>query len=152
MKQKWTIRKAETQDIDIIARFNIEMAMETERKHLTPEIITGGVTRLMENPRFGFYIVAEWEGAVQASLMITYEWSDWRNGLFWWIQSVYVTPSARRRGGFRAMYQAVMEMAHETLDVCGVRLYVEKDNDSARQTYLSMGMNECHYSMYETEF
>lgn len=145
----FTIRKAVETDADTIIRFNTSMAMETENKVLDPDKIGPGVHGLLEKPQYGFYMMAEHNGSVIGSLMITYEWSDWRNGLFWWIQSVYVVPEFRRKGVYRSMYEAIKEMASSEPDVCGFRLYVEKENTIALRTYHDLGMNETHYRMYE---
>lgn len=143
------IRKAIPDDASKIADFNIAMAKETEGKQLRREEIEPGVKSLFSKPEYGFYIVAVSDGEVIASLMVTFEWSDWRNGLIWWIQSVYVVKEFRRRGVYRKMYRAVKEMAEERPDVCGFRLYVEKENRVAQKTYASLGMSETHYRIYE---
>lgn len=144
-----TVREASASDADTIAGFNTAMALETENKTLDPAIIGAGVRRFVSDTRLGFYLVAERDGVVIGCLGITYEWSDWRNGLFWWIQSVYVEPGARRSGVFRHLYDHVSEMAQATPDVCGLRLYVEKDNARAQQTYVSLGMEETEYRLFE---
>ena len=146
-----TIRKGARPDASTIAEFNIAMAMETEGLKLDRNKIESGVRGMMNNPNFGFYLVAEHEGRTVGSLMITYEWSDWRNGLFWWIQSVYVIPEYRRRGVYRAMYRKVKELASGDPGVCGFRLYVEKENDTAQNTYRTLGMKETDYKMFEEE-
>ncbi|HPQ42471.1 MAG TPA: GNAT family N-acetyltransferase [bacterium] len=152
MKTTWTVRKAIEDDIDTIAAFNRAMAWETEKKRLDPETITRGVARLMARPALGFYLVAETGGCIGASLMITYEWSDWRDGCFWWIQSVYVVPELRRCGGFSALFNAVTALAREDGDVRGLRLYVDHGNDGAQRTYRALGMNPGHYTLYEMEY
>jgi len=144
-----TVREAIISDSDKISQFNINMAWETEEKKLDKEIISAGVISLFQKPEYGFYMVAEADGEVVASLMITKEWSDWRNGLFWWIQSVYVLPGYRRQGIYRRMYEAIMEMGNNEPGVCGYRLYVEKENSIAQKTYRSLGMEETHYKMFE---
>lgn len=150
MSQSFTIRKARPEDAEEIARFNIAMAMETEGKTLKPEEIEPGVKGLFDKPEYGFYLVAETEnGDVAGSLMITFEWSDWRKGVIWWIQSVYVLPEHRRKGIYRAMYSHVKAMASKKTDVCGIRLYVEKENRIAQQTYSDLGMAETHYRIFE---
>ena len=103
----------------------------------------------MQRPEYGFYVVAENSGGVVGTLMITTEWSDWRDGLFWWIQSVYVSPDFRRKGIYRQMYQYIRSLASENADICGYRLYVEKDNTIAQQTYETLGMAETDYLLYE---
>jgi GNAT superfamily N-acetyltransferase len=125
------------------------MALETEHKVLMPDLIGPGVRRLIETSSMGFYIVAEDAGRVVACLMVTNEWSDWRNGLFWWIQSVYVEKDWRRQGVYRRLYEYVRELAQADRSVCGFRLYVEKDNTVAHQTYASLGMVQTDYLIYE---
>lgn len=143
------VRPANQDDATVIAQFNQAMALETESKHLQAEVIQAGVETMIADPALGFYLVVEHEGRVIACLGVTYEWSDWRNGLFWWIQSVYVAPGARRIGAFSAMYAEVMNRARAESNVCGVRLYVEKDNRNAEQTYLSLGMHDTEYKLLE---
>lgn len=133
----------------MIANFNQAMAWETEKKELIPEVILAGVTSLLKNPSRGFYIVAETDAKVVACLMITTEWSDWRNGLFWWVQSVFVLPDYRRRGVYRNMYQFIKDLANREPNVCGFRLYVEKDNVRAQSTYAALGMSQSPYSLFE---
>jgi ribosomal protein S18 acetylase RimI-like enzyme len=152
MKHPWVIRQASIQDCRIIADFNTAMALETENKHLDRNVILNGVQRLMHHPEMGFYTVGENDSGVCGSLMITFEWTDWRNGLFWWIQSVYVAPVERRKGLFKAMNEHVIQSAHNNPDVRGIRLYVEKNNHTACRTYLSSGMHETNYRLYEIEF
>ena len=146
------IRPANHQDIDTIAGFNIAMADETEGKTLPPHIINRGVERILADRELGFYTVAEVDREVAAALLITTEWSDWRDGFFWWIQSVYVAQNFRRQGVFAALYRHIHERASSEPEVCGLRLYVEKHNASAQQTYLSLGMIETDYRLFEEEF
>lgn len=143
------IRRAQTRDAGDIARFNQAMALETEQKQLMPEVVLAGVNALFENPAQGFYIVAEDNSKVVACLMITTEWSDWRNGLFWWVQSVFVAPDYRRRGIYRRMYGFVKELAAQAPNVCGFRLYVEQDNRRAQKTYAALGMTQSPYRFFE---
>jgi ribosomal protein S18 acetylase RimI-like enzyme len=143
------IRRAHAADADVIAAFNIAMAHETEGKRLLPEVVGRGVRRLLAEPALGFYLVAQAQGEVVAALMVTTEWSDWRNGRFWWLQSVYVRPAWRRRGVFRALYAQVADAAAREPDVCGFRLYVERDNAAAQATYRSLGMHETDYLLLE---
>lgn len=152
MKTNWTVRQGIENDIDTIAAFNRAMAWETEKKRLPRDTITRGVERLMARPDQGFYLVAETGGRVGASLMITFEWTDWRDGCFWWIQSVYVAPELRRRGGFKALFDAVAARARDDANVRGIRLYVDQDNTAAQETYRAMGMEPCRYAIYEIEF
>ncbi|MCP3952258.1 MAG: GNAT family N-acetyltransferase, partial [Desulfobacterales bacterium] len=136
-------------DADTIARFNQAMALETENKVLADEVIGAGVRALMQNPRDGFYVVAVVAKDIAASLLVTSEWSDWRNGFFWWIQSVYVKNEFRRQGLYSAMYRFVKNEAVRRSDICGFRLYVEQANARARQTYEYLGMERSNYVMYE---
>lgn len=145
-----TVRHASSKDVPSIAAFNIAMARETEGKQLDLETISAGVASLFKHTELGFYLVAEQEGKTLASLMITTEWSDWRNGLFWWIQSVYVVPEARRQGLFTQLYRHVESLAAAEPNICGFRLYVEKENEVAKAVYRSLGMNETHYRLFET--
>ena len=143
------IRRALSQDTAELAEFNIKMAHETEGIELIPEVITAGVKTMIDNPLMGFYLVVELDNGIQASLMITTEWSDWRNGIFWWIQSVYVRPQYRRQGLYRELYLRVKELAEQEPTVCGFRLYVERENTAAQTTYESLGMIETEYKMFE---
>ena len=148
------IRTGALSDIEAIAQFNIDMARETESLNLNPAVITAGVRGMIENPSRGFYLVVDavngnGEKVIAASLMVTTEWSDWRNGLLWWIQSVYVLPEWRRHGLYRAMYQRVKELSETADNVCGFRLYVEKDNINAQKTYSALGMEATHYLLFE---
>ena len=143
------IRQAQLKDTTSLSEFNQNMALETEGIELIPEVITEGVKSMINNPHRGFYLVAEEEGKIQASLMVTTEWSDWRNGLFWWIQSVYVKPDYRRQGLYRQLYARVKSLAEAETDVCGFRLYVEQENTRAQETYKALGMEETHYKIFE---
>ncbi len=149
MNREMQIRPAEKQDTAVLAAFNVAMALETEDRRLDLDTVTAGVTSLLKNPPFGFYLVAEQQGCVVGALLVTFEWSDWRNKCFWWIQSVYVQPAHRRRGIFTRLYEGVRGMAAAREDVCGLRLYVEQHNHIAQATYKSLGMDESHYDMYE---
>lgn len=142
------IRAADVSDLDSLVRFNQGIALETEDKHLDEVTLRAGVQAILTNDSLGFYTVAVCEDSVVGCLMVTKEWSDWRNGVFWWIQSVYVDAAFRRQGIYRRLYEHVKIMADEH-NVCGFRLYVEKDNSIAQSTYQSMGMNETVYRMYE---
>lgn len=135
-------------DADTIADFNCRLADETEGKGLDRVTVTRGVTRFLQGVGAGFYIVAEVDGDVAGCLMVTHEWSDWRDGNIWWIQSVYVVASARRRGVFRSLFGWVQERAESDPDVRGIRLYVELDNERAQSTYVSLGMARESYHMY----
>jgi ribosomal protein S18 acetylase RimI-like enzyme len=143
------IRRAVLSDSEALAEFNISMARETEAIELIPRVISAGVETMINNPQMGFYLVVEDAGEIQASLMVTTEWSDWRNSLFWWIQSVYVTEQYRRQGLYRKLYEHVKSLAEAEEQVCGFRLYVEHENLVAQKTYRSLGMIETGYKMYE---
>ncbi len=143
------VRHAVEADVDTIVNFNIEMARETEGIALPRSRLTDGVNAVFADKTKGFYIVAECDDKVVGQAMITYEWSDWRNSTFWWIQSVYVLPQYRRTGVFRALFRHIKLMAERTSDVCGLRLYVEQSNHTAKRVYESLGMEECHYDLRE---
>ena len=136
-------------DIEAITGFQIAMALESEGTVLDSERVHNGVTAVMEDESKGTYIVARIEGRPVASLMITREWSDWNNRWYWWIQSVYVMPEYRGKGIFKAMYTKVIEIAKEQ-NIAQVRLYVDRYNTNAQKVYQKLGMEECHYLMYET--
>lgn len=146
------VRLAVDTDAMAIAGFNVAMAMETEGKELLAEVVERGVRGLFENPKYGFYVVAERGGEVVGSLMITYEWSDWRSGVFWWIQSVYIRPDFRRMGIFTKLYEFLRGKAREDEEVCGLRLYFERDNEIAETTYSNLGMTRSSYHIFEEEF
>ena len=143
-----TIRPATAADLDHLVAWNAAMAAETEHKTLDPAVLRKGVQAVLDEPCRGFYLVAERDGQAVGSLLVTYEWSDWRNGDFYWIQSVYVAPAARRSGVFRTLYAAVEQRAREAGAV-GMRLYVELENHRAQATYEGLGMHRCAYHMYE---
>lgn len=146
------IREAELQDTIIIARFNQAMAMETENKQLEEDTIQSGVARMITDNDLGFYLVALFDDEIAGCLAITREWSDWRNSLFWWIQSVYVAQEFRSKGVFSSLYQYVSDLAKNEEDVCGIRLYADKENERAIRTYLRLGMVETDYRVLEEEF
>ncbi len=146
------IRRAAPSDAALIAANNSAMALETEGKVLDAATALRGAAALIADERKGFYLLAERAAGVAGQLMVTYEWSDWRNGTFWWIQSVYVSPESRRSGVFRALYRRLQEMAQDAGDVCGIRLYVETANAGAQSTYVALGMKRSHYELYEVDF
>lgn len=145
-------RAATLDDLNFLVEANAAMALETENKMLDRERLTRGVAAVFAEPRRGFYRIAEHEGVAVGSLLVTYEWSDWRDGDWWWIQSVYVLPQARRLGVFRQLYADVETQARATAGVIGLRLYVEWENARAQQTYASLGMEQEHYHMYARPF
>ncbi len=151
MTEQISLRVAEKDDLNLLVSFNQLMAKETEGKVLDQNILSKGVGNLIADKSKGFYLVAELDGQVVGSLMVTTEWSDWRNAVFWWIQSVYVLPQQRRKGVYAKLYAKVKSLAEQQKDVCGFRLYVEKENLVAQKTYQSLGMHESHYLMFEEE-
>ena len=146
------IRDALRSDVKTLIEFNLKMAWETEGKQLDADVLTAGINAAFNNPVHGFYLVAEADGTVAGSLLVTTEWSDWRNGVFWWIQSVYVLPDFRRKGVYRALYREVRERAGQSLQVCGCRLYVERSNHAAQATYNRLGMRDTGYRVFEELF
>ena len=145
------IRLAERADIQALVEFNQAMALETEGKRLEFEVLRPGVAAVFEDAHKGFYVVAEAEESVVGGLLVTYEWSDRRNKWFWWIQSVYIRPEFRGRSIYSGMYGFVKERADERGNVCGFRLYVEKENVHAQKVYEKLGMHSSHYLAYEEE-
>ena len=143
------VRLATMQDAPVLVEFNAAMALETEQKALLAGVIGAGVRSLLGNPAAGFYVVAEKNGETVGALMITKEWSDWRNGTFWWIQSVYVRPDVRRQGVYKLLYRHVQDLAANDPAVCGFRLYVERENARAQATYRALGMKETRYLVFE---
>src|SRR5204862_3661487 len=143
------IRIANALDAGSLIEFNQAMALETEGKRLDPEKISSGVAAVFADEKKGFYVVAEDSGAIVGGLMVTYEWSDWRNGWFWWIQSVYVRAEQRGRGVFRRLYEHVAATARREPDVIGLRLYVDAANGVAQQVYRKLGMTATGYRLLE---
>ena len=148
-RENMTIRKAEIRDARTIADFNIKMAKETENKELDFETVLRGVKAIMKDAHKGFYLVAERKGQILGQLMVTPEWSDWRNMYFYWIQSVYVPEESRKQGIFSALFHHLKDLALYKKSVAGLRLYVEVNNEGAKQTYEALGMHTPGYDMYE---
>jgi GNAT superfamily N-acetyltransferase len=146
------IRKAKPADAAVIAEFNRNLAWETEKLKLNDRVVDRGVRSLLNDASKGIYFVAEQDGKVIGQLMITYEWSDWRDGNIWWIQSVYVASDFRQQGVFRKLFQHVKKLGRSRRDVCGLRLYVEKNNRRAHRAYERLGMKHTPYEIYETAF
>lgn len=145
------VRPARPDDVDVLVEFDRAMALETESKLLDPKTLCAGTEALLADPARGRVFVVEVAGEVVATLSLTLEWSNWRNGDFWWIQSVYVSPAHRRRGHYRRLHGHVVALAQSDPQVCGVRLYVEHDNRTAQETYAALGMYETGYRIYEQE-
>lgn len=145
------IRKARPADAAVIATFNRNLAWETEKKRLNSATVGSGVRALLRDAAKGTYYVAEKDGAVIGQLLVTYEWSDWRDGDFWWIQSVFVAPEFRQAGVFRSLFDHVQKLALSRRDVCGLRLYVEKNNRRAHRAYEKLGMEHTDYEIYELD-
>ncbi|MCA1622254.1 MAG: GNAT family N-acetyltransferase [Acidobacteria bacterium] len=143
------IRLAQKEDAPALVEFNQAMALETEGKRLEAQILQAGVRAVFDDEKKGFYVVAESNGKITGGLMITFEWSDWRNAWFWWIQSVYILPDLRGRGIYRLLYEFVKNQAETRADVCGFRLYVENENANAQKVYEKLGMKQSYYLMYE---
>lgn len=146
------VRPAVPGDAAVIAGFNAAMARETEHLELDPARLLAGVEAVLADPAKGFYLVACDGERVIGQLMITYEWSDWRNGNFWWIQSVYVESAWRARGVFRTLFREAERMARESGSSCGLRLYVEAENRRAQRVYEGLGMREVSYRFYQVDF
>lgn len=147
-----TVRPAEPVDWPTIVDFNCRIARETENKELHPERIAAGVQRLLEEPTKGRYFVACDGSDIVGQIMHTWEWSDWRNGEIWWIQSVYVLEEYRRRGVFRRLYDRLHAEAQQDPGVVGLRLYVESENARAQATYSGLGMDHTGYLVMEMLF
>jgi ribosomal protein S18 acetylase RimI-like enzyme len=146
-----TIRRAVIDDLETIVKFNYNLAKETEGKELDLEILLKGVKSMLIDPSKGQYYVYVVDNKVVGQIMHTYEWSDWRNGMFLWVQSVYVDAEYRRKGIFKKLYEYVKDICDKDEAMAGIRLYVEKENTNAKATYKSLGMDECNYYMYEYE-
>ena len=146
-----TIRNATIADAETIARYSAALAFETEELKLDGERLLAGVKALLNDPLKGRYFIAEVDGETAGQTSVTYEWSDWRNGMWWWIQSVYVDAEHRRKGVYRALHDHIYNQAKEA-GAFGLRLYVEKENRRAQNAYVTLGMTECHYRMYEMPF
>ena len=143
------IRRGRQKDASNIIDFQIRMAKETEDFSLDRPTVEKGVQAVFDDPHKGVYWIAELDGEVAACLLTVPEWSDWRNGTVLWIHSVYVIPKARRRGVFRMMYETLKTMVEQSVDLCGLRLYVARENERAQKTYNALGMDGNHYKMFE---
>jgi GNAT superfamily N-acetyltransferase len=143
------IRQAATTDVETIAHYNIALCRETEGRELDPTTVTNGVKRFVAERHRGRYFVAVINGEVVGQTAYTFEWSDWRNGEIWWIQSVYVHPDFRSQGVFRALFMHIKELGETDADCCGIRLYMEQENKTARESYRRLGFNETGYVVFE---
>ena len=146
------IRNATREDVGVLVEFQQAMAAETEDRGLDPGRLRQGIEYLLKHPDEGYYLIAETDGRAAGSLMVTFEWSDWRNGRFWWIQSVYVHEAFRRRGVYSQLHASIRQRALDDPQGCGIRLYVESENETAQRTYDALGMAETHYRLFEEEF
>jgi GNAT superfamily N-acetyltransferase len=152
MSNELIFRLAKDSDTESLVEFNYRMALETEDKKLDRECLKKGVESMLNDSGKGFYLVAEdKDKGTIASLMITKEWSDWRNGYFWWVQSVFVKNNYRRQGIYRRLYEKIKSLAKEDGCCCGLRLYVEKENLIAQRAYFALGMVETFYKLFEEE-
>jgi GNAT superfamily N-acetyltransferase len=147
-----TVRPARPTDLEFIVDGNARMALETEDRELDRDLLEEGVAAVLADPSKGRYFVADDGDGPVGQLMLTYEWSDWRCGWFWWIQSVYVVPEARNRGVFSLLYGHARDAARREADVCGLRLYVERENERAQAIYRHLGMRDAHYRVMEVDF
>lgn len=148
----WSIRKGQPRDRAVVVEFNRSLALETEGRVLDESRLVPGVEAALSDPSKGTYWLAEAPCGVIGQLMLTLEWSDWRNGWFWWLQSVYVKPDWRGRGVFRSLEDAVQSEALRHHDVCGLRLYMEPRNHRARETYGRLGWTVAGYELLEKDF
>jgi GNAT superfamily N-acetyltransferase len=147
-----TVRDAMASDIDAIIQYNQRLATETEGKTLDPAVIAAGVRRGFASPQMCRYFIAEVDGRIAGTTMLTYELTDWRNGVIWWLQSVFIEPEHRRHGVFRAIYRHIESLARAHPDVRALRLYVHRDNARAMKTYESLGMEKAAYELYERDW
>lgn len=152
MSNELMVRMAEDRDVETLSQFNMALAWESEHKRLELPVVSRGLRTLLRTPHYGFYTVAEMAGDVIGCVMVTYEWSDWRCGVFWWIQSVYVKPEFRRQKVFSTLYEFLKERASREPNVCGFRLYVEGANHTAQSTYRQVGMAQTSYKLFEELF
>ena len=146
------IRDATLADLEFIVGANQALAQETEGQVLDPELLLPGVRAVFEDPGLGHYYLAEVDGRSVGQLLTTYEWSDWRNGVFLWIQSVYVLPEYRGSGAFRSLFGQLVALARADSRICGIRLYVDRANERAQEVYGRLGMHRSNYGVMESVF
>jgi RimJ/RimL family protein N-acetyltransferase len=144
-----SIRKSRPEDISTIVDFQQRLALESENFQLDGDTVAKGIKAMFDDPSRGVYFVAEVNGEIAGCHSITYEWSDWRNGMVWWLQSVYVVEKHRKNGVFRAMFENLKTLITNDPSLAGLRLYVDKSNARAQKVYQAMGMNGEHYSVFE---
>ena len=148
----FTVRDATPQDLEFIIHANATLAKESEGIELDLELLRPGVIAVLGDRSLGRYFIAQQDGRAVGQMMLTYEWSDWRNGVFWWIQSVFVEPACRGRGVFSLLFRHVAQLARESSGVCGLRLYVDRSNTSAQQIYGHLGLHASNYGVMEEVF
>ena len=148
------IRLAEPRDLESLVTYNLALASETEGRQLERSLLQSGVKAILADSSKGFYVVMEHRptALMIGQLLITFEWSDWRNAVFWWLQSVYVHKEWRRSGVFKALYDYVLAEGKRRGNVAGIRLYVEQDNAVAQQVYTKAGLSTAPYKVFETDF
>ena len=148
------IRLAEPRDLESLVTFNMALAWETEGRQLERTLLQAGVESILADSAKGFYVVMEHRptGRMIGQLLITFEWSDWRNAVFWWLQSVYVQKEWRRHGVFKTLYDYVLQEAERQGNVAGIRLYVEQDNAIAQGVYAHVGLSASPYKVFENDF
>ncbi len=146
------VTTARPEDVDAIVRMNVLLADESEGRTLDEAVVRAGVAAALADAKKGTYYLARREGRVVGQALVTTEWSDWRDGWFWWLQSVYVSREERRRGVFKALYRHIAHAARNRFDVCGVRLYVERHNEAAQRTYAALGFATTDYLMLEHDW
>ncbi|MEX2176430.1 MAG: GNAT family N-acetyltransferase [Pirellulaceae bacterium] len=147
-----SIRSARLDDVPGIVEFNIRLAWENEHRRLAEETIAAGVRRALSQPDLCRYFVAEQEGRLVGQAMVTFELTDWRDGVLWWLQSVYVAEAHRSQGVFRALFGHIRKLAEAEPEVRGLRLYVERENERAQRVYEQLGLRPSGHLVYERDW